>query len=191
MAETDLLIVGLGNPGQKYDRTRHNVGFMVVDYLAQEWKVNLSTHKKFQGEFGEAGKIRLLKPTTYMNLSGEAVGAVVRWYKLLPQVVVVIYDDLDLPLGRIRMRKSGSAGGHNGMKSIISHLSTQDFPRLRIGIDRDDRLETSDYVLGKFTSSELSVMPQVFRFVAESLAMLRLEGIDKAMSIYNAQGVSP
>ncbi len=188
----DLLIVGLGNPGQKYDQTRHNVGFMAVDHLCQTAGINLTTHKKFQGDFGEQGRLRFLKPSTFMNLSGQAVGAVVHWYKLLPQNVIVIYDDLDLPLGRIRLRKSGSAGGHNGMKSIIAHLHTQEFPRLRIGIATRERgqQETVDYVLGKFTAQERAVLPQVFHLVKQCLDMVQQEGIDKAMSIFNPQAVS-
>ncbi len=185
----DLLLVGLGNPGPKYDRTRHNVGYMAIDHLSP---VQLSPHKKFQGEFGEQGKLRFLKPTTFMNLSGQSVGAVVHWYKLLPQDVIVIYDDLDLPLGRIRLRKSGSAGGHNGMRSIIAHLNTQAFPRLRIGIGTPDRKqqETVDYVLGKFTPAEMAVLPQVFDLVRQCIDMVQTEGIDKAMSIFNPQTVS-
>ncbi len=187
----DLLIVGLGNPGAKYDRTRHNVGFMAIDYLAQAGQVSLSPHKKFQGDFGEQGKLRFLKPSTFMNLSGQSVGAVVNWYKLQPGDVVVIYDDLDLPLGRIRLRKSGSAGGHNGMRSIIAHLHTQEFPRLRIGISTTDRgqQETVDYVLGKFTAKEMAILPQVFSLVGDCLGMVQKEGIDKAMSIFNPQTV--
>lgn len=166
------------------------MGFMAVDYLAQQWGITLKVEKKFQGEWGTSGEWYFLKPHTYMNRSGEAVAAVVQWYKLTPSEVLVIYDDLDLPLGKIRLRKSGSAGGHNGMRSIISHLHTQDFPRLRIGISSDQRSvsETVDYVLGKFTSTEMAVLPPVFRLVAECLEMIQTEGIDKAMSIYNSLG---
>ncbi|MDD1427059.1 aminoacyl-tRNA hydrolase, partial [Dolichospermum sp. ST_sed9] len=119
------LIVGLGNPEPKYDQTRHNIGFAAIDTLARAWQISLAENRKFQGEFGEGntrgkGKIRLLKPLTYMNLSGQAVQAVTNWYKLPPESVLVIYDDLDLPLGKTRLRLSGSAGGHNGMKSIIA-----------------------------------------------------------------------
>lgn len=187
-----FLIVGLGNPGERYDRTRHNVGFMAVDYLAQRWGISLKADKKFQGEVGAGSTCYLLKPTTYMNRSGEAVGAMVHWYKLTPAQVLVIYDDLDLPLGKIRLRRTGSAGGHNGMRSIISHLHTQDFPRLRIGIGtvlRQGSQATVDYVLGKFTPPELAVLPSVFPLVAECVEMMQREGIDKAMSIYNSQNV--
>lgn len=133
------LIVGLGNPGAKYDRTRHNIGFEAIDRLARTWNISLSENRKFQGIFGEGrapngDKIRLLKPLTYMNLSGQSVRSAIDWYKIAPTAVLVIYDDMDLPLGKLRLRESGSAGGHNGMKSIISHLGTQNFPRCRVGI---------------------------------------------------------
>jgi peptidyl-tRNA hydrolase, PTH1 family len=132
------LIVGLGNPGSKYENTRHNVGFLAVDRLAKLWQIGLSENKKFQGWFGEgtspSGKIRLLKPTTYMNNSGQAIRAVLDWYKIPPEAVMVIYDDMDLPVGRLRLRLSGSAGGQNGMKSAIAHLGTQQFPREGCGI---------------------------------------------------------
>ncbi|MFN6182249.1 MAG: aminoacyl-tRNA hydrolase, partial [Dolichospermum sp.] len=119
------LIVGLGNPEPKYDQTRHNIGFAAIDSLARAWQISVAENRKFQGEFGEGTalgsvKIRLLKPLTYMNRSGQSIQAVTNWYKLPPESVLIIYDDLDLPLGKTRLRLSGSAGGHNGMKSIIS-----------------------------------------------------------------------
>ncbi len=159
------LIVGLGNPEPKYDQTRHNIGFAAVDALSRSWKIPLGENRKFQGEYGEGvapvgGKIRLLKPLTYMNRSGQAIQAVTSWYKLPPESVLVIYDDMDLPLGKTRLRLSGSAGGHNGMKSTIAHLSTQNFPRLRIGIGKpkgtanNDDSETVSHVLGRFSAGE-------------------------------------
>jgi PTH1 family peptidyl-tRNA hydrolase len=156
------LIVGLGNPGSKYDRTRHNIGFDVVDSAARYWQIPCAPHRKFQGDFGEGGvhghKLGLLKPSTYMNNSGQAIRAVVDWYKLSPAAVLVIYDDMDLPLGRLRLRFKGSAGGHNGMKSTIAHLGTSDFPRLRLGIGSptgDRKSETVSHVLSKFAPEEL------------------------------------
>jgi peptidyl-tRNA hydrolase, PTH1 family len=135
------LIVGLGNPEPKYDHTRHNIGFSAVDELAKIWQLELKENNRFQGLYGEGvapggKKIRLLKPFTYMNRSGQSVRAVTDWYKLKPQSVLVVYDDMDLPVGRLRIRLTGSAGGHNGMKSIIAHLGGKDFPRLRIGIGK-------------------------------------------------------
>lgn len=195
IAPTPQLIVGLGNPGAKYDRTRHNVGFMLVDELARSWQINLADHKKFQGIFGEGtgphrDKIRLLKPQTYMNLSGQSIRAVVDWYKLSPGSVLVVYDDMDLPLGRLRLRLSGSAGGHNGMKSIISHLGTQNFPRLRIGIGKpktaalEDK-DTVSHVLGQFSKAETEVLTEVLRLCEAAIALSLKQSTEKAMSLYN------
>jgi peptidyl-tRNA hydrolase, PTH1 family len=130
------LIVGLGNPEPKYDKTRHNIGFEAADLLARVWQLPWQENRRFQGKTAEGsspygGKIRLLKPLTYMNRSGQSVRAAIDWYKLSPESVLIIYDDMDLPIGRLRLRLSGSAGGHNGMKSIISHLGSQNFPRFR------------------------------------------------------------
>ncbi|HEY9625143.1 MAG TPA: aminoacyl-tRNA hydrolase [Crinalium sp.] len=192
---TPQLIVGLGNPGAKYDRTRHNIGFEVVDELARLWRIDLSENRKFQGIYGEGrgphgDKIRLLKPLTYMNLSGQSMRAAIDWFKLPPESVLVIYDDMDLPLGRLRLRLSGSAGGHNGMKSAIAHLSSQNFPRLRIGIGNPKQQKGSDkdtvsHVLGQFSKSEAQMMSEVLRLATDSIEMSLKQGIAKAMSLYN------
>ena len=133
------MIVGLGNPGAEYAQTRHNVGFMLVDKLASDLKVDV-TKKKFNALMAECQikgeKIILVKPQTYMNLSGDAVGPLARWYKINPSDIMVIYDDMDLPLGKLRIRPFGGTGGHNGMKSLIAALGTEKFPRMRIGIGR-------------------------------------------------------
>ena len=190
------LIVGLGNPEPKYDRTRHNVGFAAVDALAEYWQISLSANRKFQGEFGEGrgprDKIRLLKPLTYMNNSGRSIRAVLDWYKMPPQSVLIVYDDMDLPLGRLRLRLSGSAGGHNGMKSAIAHLNTQEFPRLRIGIGRpknaaadSNEKKTIGYVLGKFSPEETELMEGLLKLVVEAIELGLKQGIEKAMSLYN------
>jgi len=194
------LIVGLGNPEPKYDRTRHNIGFATVDALADYWQVSLSANRKFQGEFGEGrgpqDKIRLLKPQTYMNNSGRSIRAVLDWYKLPPQSVLIVYDDLDLPLGRLRLRLSGSAGGHNGMKSAIAHLGTQDFPRLRIGIGRpqnaavdSNEKKTIGYVLGKFSSEETELMDRVLKLAIEAIELSLRAGVEKSMSLYNSRTI--
>lgn len=188
------LVVGLGNPGAKYERTRHNIGFEIVDKLAQFWQTSLSEQKKFQGQFGEASgpngmKIRLLKPLTYMNNSGQAIRSVIDWYKLPPECVLVIYDDMDLPVGKLRMRTSGSAGGHNGMKSAIAHLGTQNFPRLRIGIgsakDSAGDKDTVSHVLGKFSPTEATVMAEIVQIAADAVELSLKQGVEKAMSLYN------
>ena len=192
------LIVGLGNPGAKYDRTRHNVGFDVVDLLAQHWQIPLSEQKKFHGLVGEgmvAGdKIRLLKPQTFMNNSGQAMRSVIDWYKLPPESVFVIYDDLDLPVGKLRMRLSGSAGGHNGMKSAIAHLGTQHFPRLRLGIGSAKTVQgekdTVSHVLGKFAPQEAAIMTEVVQLAAEAVEYSLKHGLEKAMSLFNNRMIS-
>ncbi|OKH15081.1 aminoacyl-tRNA hydrolase [[Limnothrix rosea] IAM M-220] len=190
------LIVGLGNPEPKYDRTRHNIGFEFVDRLASDWGVSLQENKKFHGFWAEARhdgkKLGLLKPTTYMNRSGQSLRAVVDWYKIPPESVLVVYDDMDLPLGRLRLRLTGSAGGHNGIKSIISHLGTKDFPRLRIGIGKarfqGDR-QTISHVLGKFSPDEQPILKKVLTLSEDALSMSLKEGVEKAMSLYNGRSV--
>jgi peptidyl-tRNA hydrolase, PTH1 family len=189
------LIVGLGNPGAKYDRTRHNIGFEVVDLLAQWWQISLTEQKKFQGIFGEgmaaSKKIRLLKPITYMNNSGQSIRAVTDWYKLPPESVLVIYDEMSLPVGKLRLRLSGSAGGHNGMKSAIAHLGCQTFPRLRIGIgsatDTDAAKDTVSHVLGKFAPSEAIVMADSVKLAAEAVEYSLKQGVEQAMNVYNSR----
>ena len=185
------LIVGLGNPEPQYDRTRHNIGFDAIDALAKTWQISLKENRRYKGLFAEGltpygNKIRLLKPLTYMNRSGQAVRAVVDWYKIEPRSILVIYDDMDLPIGRLRMRLSGSAGGHNGMKSIISHLGNQDFPRLRIGIGKSDgKKETISHVLGKFSPQETKAIEEVLYVSVKAVELSLKEGVEKSMSRYN------
>ncbi|OUC12428.1 MAG: aminoacyl-tRNA hydrolase [Alkalinema sp. CACIAM 70d] len=182
------LIVGLGNPGAKYENTRHNIGFTVLDELARSWQISLTEQKKFQGCFGEgmiAGrKVRLLKPSTYMNNSGQAIRSVVDWYKLDPEAVLVVYDDMDLPVGKLRMRLSGSAGGQNGMKSAIAHLGTQKFPRLRVGIGSKSQ-DAVSHVLGSFAPGEKPIMQEVVRLSSAAIEVSLREGVEKAMNLYN------
>ena len=191
------LIVGLGNPEPKYDQTRHNIGFAAIDSLSRAWHIPLGENRKFQGEYGEGiapgkGKIRLLKPLTYMNRSGQSIQAVTSWYKLPPESVLVIYDDMDLPLGKTRLRLSGSAGGHNGMKSTISHLNTQNFPRLRIGIGKpndSDNSESISHVLGKFSAAETQLISQILQFVVECVEFSLKQGVEKAMNRCNSRTI--
>ena len=189
------LIVGLGNPEPKYTKTRHNIGFELVDNLAKSWQIDWQNNKRFQGLFAEGvtatgKKIRLLKPLTYMNRSGQSVRAVTDWYKLTASSVLVVYDDMDLPLGKIRLRISGSAGGHNGMKSIISHLGQQDFSRLRIGIGKStEKKETVSHVLGKFSPTEAKTMQEVLILAEDAITLSLKQGIEKAMSLYNGRSV--
>ncbi len=182
------LIVGLGNPGGKYDGTRHNIGFVVVDELARSWQIPMPETKKFHGQFGEGTisgrKVRLLKPTTYMNNSGQAIRAVLDWYKLTPGSVLVVYDDMDLPVGRLRLRQSGSAGGQNGMKSAIAHLGTQIFPRLRVGIGTKSE-DAITHVLGSFSPAEKALVQEVVQFSVSAVEMSLRDGVEKAMSLFN------
>lgn len=152
------IFIGLGNPGKQYEKTRHNIGFEVIDKLAETWSITLD-QAKHKGMYGigtvKGEKVLLLKPMTYMNLSGESISAVMNFYKLETSDMVVIYDDLDLPPGKIRLRQKGSAGGHNGIKSTIAHAGTQEFNRVRIGIGRPiGRMPVPDYVLGRFSQEE-------------------------------------
>lgn len=192
------LIVGLGNPGDKYAGTRHNIGFEVVDRLSKRWAVPLKEERRFQGEYG-AGfgptrqKVYLLKPLTYMNRSGQSMRAVLDWLKLEPSQVLVVYDDMDLPVGRLRLRLAGSAGGHNGMKSAIAHLGTQEFPRLRIGIgasDRGDDGAVVSHVLGNFSKVERTTMDAVVDTSLRALEKALQDGVEKAMSLYNPVDLS-
>ena len=191
------LIVGLGNPEPKYDNTRHNIGFSAVDELAKVWGLDLKENKRFQGLFAEGmapgcQKIRLLKPLTYMNRSGQSVRAVTDWYKIDTKSVLVIYDDMDLPVGRLRMRLTGSAGGHNGMKSIIAHLGGKDFPRLRIGIGKSGGgKQTVSHVLGKFAPAENKLIEEVLSISIKAVELSLKEGMEKSMSRYNGFSVTP
>lgn len=194
------LIVGLGNPGSKYEQTRHNIGFAAIDSLAQSWRIPLSENRKFQGIFGEGrapngDKIRLLKPLTYMNLSGQSIRAVTDWFKLPPESVLIIYDDMDLPVGKLRLRLSGSAGGHNGMKSAIAHLGSQNFPRLRIGIGNpknqpNANSETISHVLGRFSQAETQAIGEVLKLTQEAIELSLKQGLPKAMSLYNNRAIA-
>lgn len=152
------MIIGLGNPGKAYEDTRHNIGFRVVDRLASDWGAPL-TQSKFKGMYSivhrPEGKVMLVKPLTYMNLSGECIGPLMDYYNVDIEDIVVIYDDLDLPTGQLRLRQKGSAGGHNGIKSLIQHLGTQQFNRMRIGISRPPTgMKVPDYVLARFREEE-------------------------------------
>jgi peptidyl-tRNA hydrolase, PTH1 family len=190
------LIVGLGNPGRSYVNNRHNAGFKCVDLFAREHGISLTQRgarsKLGTGEVADT-RIVLAKPQTFMNLSGEAVAALVRRYHLSSQDILVIYDDLDLPLGKIRIREKGSSGGHNGLKSIISHLGTQDFPRIRVGIGLAEggdsavapEVDAIEHVLSDFTDAEKIVMREVYPRVAAAIECVLTEGIAAAMNKYN------
>lgn len=161
-----ITIFGLGNPGDKYIRTRHNAGFIILDYIASEFKINFKYESKFLSEIAEFEldnkKILLIKPQTYMNLSGDAVLKVLKYYNINSKNIRVIYDDKDIKLGSIRIRLSGSAAGHNGIKSIIKSISNDNFIRIRIGIGSDNIKDTVKYVLSNFTNDEIKIIKKVF-----------------------------
>ena len=166
------LIVGLGNPGREYEHTRHNAGFDAIDVLAGKLGADVK-EKKHKGLCGKgmiAGeKVILLKPQTFMNLSGESVRAAADFYKIDAEHMIVLYDDIDLDVGKLRVRAKGSAGGHNGIKNIIAHMGTQEFPRVRIGVGaKPDRMDLADYVLGRFSQVERPVMEDAFEEAAEA-----------------------
>ncbi|MCL1990341.1 MAG: aminoacyl-tRNA hydrolase [Defluviitaleaceae bacterium] len=183
------LFVGLGNPGKKYAETRHNVGFRVIDELAKKWHVSMCEEKKFQGEMGSVHlngeKVMLLKPMTYMNLSGESVQKVMDFYDLYNEDVIVIYDDLDMETGKVRGREKGSAGGHNGIKSMILHLAGEDFKRFKIGIGKPAHGKITDHVLGGFTTEEgIDISLAIEKVVSACEEMLQTDFL-KAVSGLN------
>lgn len=182
------LIVGLGNPGTRYARNRHNVGFMALSHLARAEGTEFN-RKRFNAELAEVTlggeRVLLVKPQTYMNLSGSAVGKLAGFYRIGRGDVMVVYDDLDLPFGKIRLRANGSDGGHHGMLSIINMLGGNDIPRLRIGIGRPDPKQDVGHVLGNFSGEENSVLDDVLERAEQALRVWASEGIVKAMNLYN------
>ena len=156
------LVVGLGNPGKKYSKTKHNIGFISVDHYSKLNNLKLKKERKFNGKSLKIGDLVLLKPHTFMNNSGISVKAIMNYYNIDIKDILIIYDDLDLPLGKTRLREKGSAGGHNGIKSIISHLKTEEFKRVRVGIDKNPLIETKNYVLGSFSKKEIEIMDPIY-----------------------------
>ncbi|OON94203.1 MAG: aminoacyl-tRNA hydrolase [Candidatus Epulonipiscium fishelsonii] len=185
------LVVGLGNPGLKYKNTRHNIGFNIVDYIASEYNIKIKKNKfkSLIGEYIQGGEcITFMKPQTYMNLSGEAVREFLSWNKMTSKDIIVIYDDISLDVGILRIKQSGSAGGHNGIKSIIQHLQTNEFPRIKIGVgEKPKNWDLADYVLSNFSNEEKDILENNFKNV-KNITKLILEGkIDNAMNNYNTK----
>ena len=184
------IIAGLGNPTQQYDHTRHNIGFDTITYLADRYHITLNT-KKFQAICGtgviEGQKVLLLKPQTYMNLSGNSIGEAVNFYKLDPATeVIVIYDDIALEPGYIRVRKKGSAGGHNGIKDIIAHLGTQEFQRIRVGVgEKPKDYDLAAYVLGHFAAEDRKKVEEAIAQAADAVGLMVQDRADEAMNLYN------
>ncbi|MDB6028111.1 MAG: pth [Verrucomicrobiales bacterium] len=188
--ENVFLIVGLGNPGEKYARTRHNAGFLLVEKAAERWRANWGLEKKFSAKLAKVErngrKLFFCEPQTYMNVSGEAVGALSEFFRIPASNILIAVDDADLPFGQIRLRKSGSSGGHHGLDSIEHHLATREFARLRVGIGRQDGVrEITNYVLGQFSSTENELLEKVLERAADQIECWLGEGIEKAMSKFN------
>lgn len=185
-----MVILGLGNIGKEYENTHHNVGFMAIDMVAKSNNLEFKLEKKINAFVAEyilnGEKHLLIKPTTYMNNSGIAIRQVMDYYKKDISELLVIYDDLDLPLGNIRIRKNGSAGGHNGVKSIIAHLGTQNFNRVRVGIKKEKEVDTIDYVLSRFSKKELEKMNKTLDRMPNMIDDLLNYGIDYIMNHYNS-----
>jgi PTH1 family peptidyl-tRNA hydrolase len=179
------LVVGLGNPGAEYNRTRHNVGFNVVDLLASEWGLTWQHSKSWHALWAKGEKAILVKPTSYMNRSGEPLSAVANFYKIEPVEFLVVLDDLALELGRLRLRTEGGAGGHNGLESIIVHLGTEAIPRLRIGIGAAPTEGGVDYVLGRFFEEEIPVVKKTLERAAEAVKCAIDKGVLSAMNLFN------
>jgi len=187
------LIAGLGNPGSEYARTRHNAGFLLVEELARVWDVEWKTERRFESLVARSTKagrmVWLVRPQTYMNASGEAVGGLLRYYRVdVPRVLVVV-DDADLPLGTVRLRPEGSSGGHHGLESVETHLGTRSYARLRLGIGRTEAVvrEITGHVLGRFTTEETEVFGRVLKHSVAQVTCWLDEGIEKAMTRFNGQ----
>ena len=186
------LIAGLGNPGSQYERTRHNIGFMAIDDIAKEFLIPMELEKKHKAIVGKgmmgSEKVLLVKPQTYMNLSGESIRSLADYYQIEPEDIIIIFDDISLDVGQLRIRKKGSAGGHNGIKSIIAHLGTNEFPRIKIGVgERLPGQDLADHVLAKFPNAQMETVNQATKDACEAAFLMIRDGIDKAMNQYNGK----
>ncbi|MBI5633023.1 MAG: aminoacyl-tRNA hydrolase [Nitrospirae bacterium] len=182
------LLVGLGNPGVRYSRTRHNIGFMVLDRLAESLGLDFREKTDYRACSGSISghKVVLMEPLTFMNRSGSAVRKVFSKYTVLPEHIIVIHDDLDLDAGKLKIRKKGSSGGHKGVESVIQNIGTQDFIRVKIGIGRDPLIPTEDYVLSKFRKDEQVLVKDVIARAGDAISCILGEGVEKAMNRFNS-----
>lgn len=183
------IIVGLGNPTREYQATRHNIGFDVITRISDDYGIPLDfkKHKAICGKgFIEGEKVIIAQPQTYMNLSGESVRELVDFYKIKPEELIIIYDDISLDIGKLRIRGKGSAGGHNGIKSIINHLGTEEFSRIRVGVgDKPEGYDLADYVLSRFCDDEQPVIREAIKKSSEAVGVIIKNGLESAMNIYN------
>ncbi len=187
-----MVVIGLGNPGKEYEKTPHNVGFMMLDYIAEVNNITFKLEKKHEAMIGvgtiSGEKCYLIKPLTYMNLSGNAVRSFVEYYNIDKDEILVIFDDMDLPLGKVRVRKSGSSGGHKGMKSIIENLKTTDINRIRVGIDKPkEGMQVIDYVLHKLSKAEFEILNETIKKGPDMIDSVIKTGINNMMNIYNGK----
>lgn len=182
------IIAGLGNPGKEYAGTRHNVGFDTIDFLAEKYNVNLNK-LKFNSVYGEINingeKVMLVKPVTYMNRSGIAIAEIVKYYKVPIENLIIIYDDIDIPAGTLRIRPHGSSGTHNGMKSIIYQLENDKFPRIRIGIGRNPDMDLADYVLQRFNKDDREKIDSIIKSASEAAEEIIAKSLDSSMQKFN------
>ena len=189
-AGVEWLVVGLGNPGEKYARTRHNMGFLTLDLLAEREHIRID-RIKFKATTAQATlsgrRCLLMKPQTYMNLSGESVGAAARFYKIPPEHILVVSDDIDLPVGKLRLRAFGSAGGHNGLKNIIQHLGSDRFPRIKVGVGSPKQAgyEVVDWVIGMPMGEEQKILLDALDRASQAIPAVITQGMDKAMNRFN------
>ena len=190
------LVIGLGNPGQKYEQTRHNIGFLVMDRLAHIYGAQMANHLKWRAHLAKVpgSNAMLMKPQTFMNESGQSVGAALRFYKWQPEQVLVVYDDVSLPFGALRFRMAGSAGGHNGIRSMIAHLGSDQFPRLKLGIGNAGEEEKTKagasltgHVLGKFSVDEQNQLENTLATAAEAVQFALSEGVESAANTFNTK----
>ena len=182
------VIAGLGNPGRSYEKTRHNMGFQVIDRIAEKHGISVKRlkHQALIGDGRIAGqKVLLVKPQTYMNNSGQSLGQIIRYYDVEPDHLIVIYDDMDLPTGSIRIRKKGGPGSHNGMKSVVAHVQTQEFPRIRVGIGASGGEDWKDFVLDEISKKDQQLLSGSLDRAAEAACAILSEGIDIAMNQWN------
>jgi len=184
------MIVGLGNPGREYENTRHNIGFMIVDEYARRYNIT-GFKNKFNGSYAKVYRngeyFIILKPLSFMNLSGTVVKRFSSFFKIKPEDILVIHDDLDLPVGKIKIKSKGSSGGHNGIKNIIENLKTENFPHFKVGIDKDENILFKDYVIGKFSKDDLEKIKKIFDFSSSIIDDFLDNDIEKVMSKYNGE----
>jgi len=184
-------VAGLGNPGREYANTRHNVGFLVADELARRSAATFSFSTKWNSQVADCGGRTIMKPQTFMNLSGEAVADYARYFKLQREEIMVVVDDASLPLGLLRLRKSGTSGGHNGLESILIHLGSESVPRLRVGIGAPDGNGLHDHVLGKFEPAELPALQEAVSRAADAIEYASAHGTEAAMNQFNQKTQEP